>query len=665
MEEYDIDKKVSIIRPDDCYDQMKYYLLNGKVKGSTTYNNDLDQAWKWRKKESTIWTGYANEGKALDIYTSIPTPNGMILMQDLKVGNQVFDENGNICNVTGATDIMYDRPCYKITFSDGSQVVADAEHLWVVDDEQSRSSKARQGRRKATKKKGTDQRNKCLTSMTLKTEWMVPHVKKGAKLNYSVNVCKPVNYPKQNLIVDPYLLGAWLGDGHSDGGQITSADEEILDQFRSNGFTITKYSAKYAYGILKFKVLLRKVGVLKNKHIPLEYLLSSVEDRLALLQGLMDTDGFTDELGRCEYTSVDPHLAAHAYQLITSLGIKVYLTEDRAVLNGKYIGQRYRLRFKTLTPVFRLKRKLNKQLAAKKPKNNCRLIKSIEPVESRPVKCIEVDSPNHMYLCTEAYIPTHNSQFLKQLALIKALMEGWRFAFSVPEDFPAEEWFDDMIHTIAGQTTDKDFPNVIDEWLYDAVYDLIKDSFIFVYVKPPHNTVEKVLGEFRKLCDNEQIDGCIIDPLLKFAWPEDIPDNYERLAQYIGGLYVDFSRQTNTSCHLVIHQVTPTFELAGGKNEDGSDKKRYAEPSMYKVKGGGSWADGFDNVLSIWRPNYAFDKIDSEVQFSSQKIKKQKLVGIPQRLKIRFDRRSNRYTDYSGSHYMFDFDSVLTAKGIL
>jgi hypothetical protein len=659
MAETEASEQINIYRPDDCYGEMKEQLHNGKPKGTTTHNESLDECWKWRKRESNIWTGYANEGKALDIYTSIPTTLGMILMKDIEVGHTVFDEKGNSCKVTAVTDIMYDRPCYKITFSDNTWVVADANHQWVVDDEQSRGSKARQSRRKETQKRGSDQRNKCLQSMTLKTEWMIPYLKKGNKLNYSIANCKPVNYDKQKLVIDPYLLGAWLGDGTKGAGQITGADEEIIDEFRKAGFTITKNQSKYTYGVLKFKVKLRQIGVLKSKHIPWEYLHSSVEDRLALLQGLMDTDGFTDNLGRCEFTVTDWHLQAHVHQLITSLGIKVYFTEDIAKLNGVYISQRYRLRFKTDLPVFRLNRKLQRQMNARRPKNNHRLIQSIESVESRAVKCIQVDSPSHMYLCTEHFIPTHNSLMIKQLCSIKAIKDGWRFLISSPEDFPPEEFFDDMIHTITGITTDRDHEGVVSDDIYDAAYELIRDKFVFVYFKPPNNTIKRVLEEFRRICGEEQIDACIIDPVLKFAWPKDFPDNYERYSSYIGSLMVDFCRETNTSANLVMHQVTPLFVDSGFKTAEGSPKMRYAEPSMYRVKGGGSWADGFDNVLSIWRPNYAFDKIDTEVQFCSQKIKKQKLVGIPQRLRMRFNRRTNRYRNFTDDTDMFDFDTEL------
>jgi len=366
----------------------------------------------------------------------------------------------------------------------------------------------------------------------------------------------------------------------------------------------------------------------------------------------MDSDGYTDNLGRCEFVTINWYLSQNVYRLMTSLGIKVYFTEDEAWLNGKYISQRYRLRFKTNMCVFRLKRKAEKQLAARIPKNNCRLIKSIVEVDTRPVKCIEVDSPNHMYLCTEHYIPTHNSLFLKQLCLIKALEENWKFVFCSPEDFPPEEFYDDLIHTLSGKTTDKDYEDkVISEETYKKCYELIKNNFLFLYLEPPHNTIKGALEEFKKLCNNQQIDGCIIDPLLKFSRPKDFSERDDIYASYIGSICIDFCRQTNTSFHLVMHQTTPLID---------SETKKYPEPSMYRVKGGGSWADGFDNVLSIWRPHYAKDKFDTEVMFSSQKIKKQKLVGIPQRVSISFNRKSNRYTKFGNlEDSLFNFDKFL------
>lgn len=247
------------------------------------------------------------------------------------------------------------------------------------------------------------------------------------------------------------------------------------------------------------------------------------------------------------------------------------------------------------------------------------------------------------------YANEGKSKFIKELCMPKALRDDWKFAFCSPEDYPASEFFDDMIHTLSGLSTDKDRRKPIRKELYTDIVNRIKDSFYFVYVDPPNNTIKGVLEQFRILNDTVQLDGCIIDPLLKFSRPKGFTDRDDIYANYVGGICVDFARKTETSLHLVMHQVTPKKE----------PDKRYPEPSMYSMKGGGSWADGCDNVLSIWRPNYASDKQDSEVEFASQKIKKQKLVGMPQRLKMKFDRVSNRYIDYTTGKPIFDFDKMI------
>lgn len=254
------------------------------------------------------------------------------------------------------------------------------------------------------------------------------------------------------------------------------------------------------------------------------------------------------------------------------------------------------------------------------------------------------------------YANEGKSLWLKQMALIKALKEGWKFIFCSPEDFPPQEFFDDMIHTLTGKTTDRDYgaDRVISEELYNKAFNLIKELFVFLYIEPPHNSIKSVLMEFKRICDeNKDISGVVIDPLLKFSRPKGMEDTRDDIyAAYIGSICVDFARQTNTSLHLVMHQLTPTIE----------EDKKYPEPNMYRIKGGGSYSDGFDNVLSVWRPNYARDKFDAEVQFSSQKIKKQKLVGIPQRFKMSFDRKSNRYKDFETNEDIFPFDEVFYGK---
>lgn len=240
------------------------------------------------------------------------------------------------------------------------------------------------------------------------------------------------------------------------------------------------------------------------------------------------------------------------------------------------------------------------------------------------------------------------SLFIKQMCLIKALEENKKFIFSSPEDYPPSEFFDDMIHTLAGGSTDKDRNGYISKSLYLRCFDIIKDLFYFVYIKPPNNTIEKTLDTFDKIVNSGNVLGCVIDPILKFTPSENAPERDDKYAAYIGSLMVDFARNQNISLHMVMHQNTPKI------GENGL----YPKPNMYNVKGGGSWADGVDNLLTVQRPNYAKDKQDPSVIFGSQKIKKQKLVGIPQEIPLVFNRKTNRYMTENG-YDLFDFDKFL------
>lgn len=251
------------------------------------------------------------------------------------------------------------------------------------------------------------------------------------------------------------------------------------------------------------------------------------------------------------------------------------------------------------------------------------------------------------------------SQFLRFLSLIKALEEQragntWRFAFYAPEDYPAKEFFDDLIHTASGRSTDKDNPLFIGPELYKQTYDKIKDFFYFNYLRPPRNSLVRVLKSFVPLIKERDVKVCVVDPIIKVARPAKYLNADDKYAAYVTTLATDFTRAYNVSLHLVMHQVTPAIQ----------ENNLHPKPSMYRIKGGGTWADGTDNIMSIQRPMYAVDKVDDEVKFTSQKIKKQKLVGIPQEFQMRFDRKTNRYVKFSDGKDLYNFDGVLKNPGI-
>jgi len=355
------------------------------------------------------------EGKALAYNTAIPTPAGFTTMEMLEPGDQVFGPDGLPCNVIAATDVMLDRPCREVVFSDGTVIACDAAHEWVTIDKAARMHHRGTSRARTTLE--------IEQSLRVRTEW-----------NHHVELAAPVHYSRKALPVDPYVLGAWLGDGTSTQANLTCADEEIVQEIRRRGVRVEKLPRPIVYRLggaprvrdaltgrylanASLHSTLRHLGLLGDKHIPRDYFEGDIEQRTDLLQGLMDTDGYVDEFGRCEFVSVREHLADGVVRLAASLGLRPVKRKKTAWLNGVDCGPAYQVKFTPDRPVFRLSRKLARQKRSTARFHRHRAIVAVREIESVPVKCIEVDHPRAMYLAGLTYVPTHNSS-LGRLGLL-------------------------------------------------------------------------------------------------------------------------------------------------------------------------------------------------------------------------------------------------------
>lgn len=353
-------------------------------------------------------------GKALALDTVMPSPDGWTTMGELEVGSRVFDENGLPCNVTFVTDVMDNHSCYRVEFSDGSSIDADAEHLWSVETKSIRKNNAR---------------NKHIQHdpIILTTEQMLGNLNIGTKgeSNYSIKTAGPLQYVKDDidLPLDPYVLGFWLGDGTLGTGYVSIGKQdakESIANIKSLGYEIHASDIKHTdinYLVSSLRGGLKELGVLKEKKIPEVYKTASVDQRLELLRGLMDTDGSCSENGWCEYTSSDPELAEGVYDLIVQLGFKATKKISPAYLYGVRHKDRHRIAFRTSTPVFKLGRKIQRQLSVNFRSEDRRFIVDIVPIDSVPVKCITVDSSKHLYLAGRECIVTHNTFSMAMLML--------------------------------------------------------------------------------------------------------------------------------------------------------------------------------------------------------------------------------------------------------
>ncbi|MGR7024246.1 dCTP deaminase [Geodermatophilus sp. URMC 62] len=370
------------------------------------------------------------EGKALALETSVPTPTGWSTMGELVVGDEVFDENGIPCRVVAATEVMLGRPCREVELSDGSLFTADASHLWVTTSKQER----RPGRPRTTSAKTTDE--------------IAATLRYGQEFSHQIALAGPAQYPTAELPMDPYVLGYWLGDGTSTKGEITvgRGDEEVLASFEAAGYSVWSATSPHAYrlggaarhtdhehrgseggrfsGNGSLSSHLRALGLLGDKRVPAVYLTTDVDQRLALLQGLMDSDGYVDEYGRCEFTNTREDIAWAVHELAASLGLRPTYRKKRAMLDGVDCGPAFQVKFTPRRlPVFRLARKAAR-LRTDDRGHEFRAVRAVREVPTVPVRCIQVSSPSGMFLIGDSYVPTHNSS-LGRLGLLTHSTAGF------------------------------------------------------------------------------------------------------------------------------------------------------------------------------------------------------------------------------------------------
>lgn len=417
----------------------------------------------------TLYGGAAGGGKALEVNTPIPTPFGWTTMGEIRGGDFVLSEKGTCCLVLQAHPVENNTETYRIVFDEGSEIVSSANHLWLtfsaneLDALTRRSERHRKMRKLKRKSLASGNKSTLFTEAIVKrnqerqysllsdpkgtirtTKQINESIKTShGRSNHAISLSYPLELLSKDLPLDPYVLGVWLGDGTSSSGGLTCADQEIIEEIRKHGFRVKKWTAKYTWGIEGLKQIIRKMDLLNKKHIPLVYLRGSKDQRMALLQGLMDTDGTVSENGCAQFTNTNLQIVNGVYELIVSLGWKARIIEGRARLYGKDCGAKYTITWTPSEYVFRLPRKKSKQRIASRRTTKFRYIVSCERVPSIPVRCITVDNPTGLFLAGRSMIPTHNSYWLRWYPLrwlIKKNQEtgikGLRFGLFC-EDYPA------------------------------------------------------------------------------------------------------------------------------------------------------------------------------------------------------------------------------------
>ena len=360
------------------------------------------------------------QGKQLALDTPIPTPDGWKTIGELMVGDRVFDETGTPCNIVAKSVVDDTEQAYRLTFRDGSSIVAGERHLWDVEYIHGKRKKKEWTTGEIYKKVRAYKERFAGTPEARRSLIRIP-------------VASPLQTLPAQLPLDPYLYGYWLGNGCANKPCITIRTEDVEEVLSHIPYeTHNRYPQKCGGSDVVYFDELRDILVptFRDKRIRPEYLRASEAQRWRLLQGLVDSDGsIGDRKAQSTYTSTIRQLALDVRELLWSLGIKNAMTEGPSLRYGKPTGETlYVIRFTSFSdqPTSQLKRKSNrKRERVKMTRSLFHYLESIEPVaEKVPMQCIQVDSRSHCYLAGRSFIPTHNSELAAAVALLLCCGDG-------------------------------------------------------------------------------------------------------------------------------------------------------------------------------------------------------------------------------------------------
>jgi replicative DNA helicase len=345
------------------------------------------------------------KGKAQPLSAKVLTPSGWKKIGDLNVGSTVCCPDGSTALVQKVFP-QGRKPIYRLTFSDGAKTRATAEHLW--------KTQTRNERRRGE-------------WSTKTTREIAASLKHGSYWNHYVPLIDPIDQASPLLPVDPYVVGVLLGDGHIRTRRgtteilLSSADQELIDRVNDllpEGATFQKRT-QYDYRLIDTNgrpwhssPLRQSIvemgmgsGLAHEKRIPKIYMQGSAKDRLAVLQGLLDTDGSPANRTSAEYCSSSKKMAAQVRRLVWSLGGVATWSVKKTTHKDAY---RLYVTLPEGTEYFRLSRKQNRIVPGQKLGRAVRTVRKVELIGHEEAQCVLIDHPDHLYI-TDNYVVTHNT----------------------------------------------------------------------------------------------------------------------------------------------------------------------------------------------------------------------------------------------------------------
>lgn len=412
-----------------CGGEIEQAIAEQTKDGRNSYKPRCKKCGSFKLPQLILGGGSAGGGKAGLLDSQVLTPFGYRALRDIKVGDIITSPTTG-----GMQKVMYLHPIgefdfYRVKFRDGTYFDCSEGHLWQV----------HQSRKHKTKKAAKyNLSNDEVWPTIMMYEW---YRKKEKGMYNGQNLIIPLTEPvkftfgdKGNHYIDPYILGAIIGDGCITNSvidygyvQFTTMDKEIVDKFISCGYDmshgIQKSERAYSYNIKDEELIecLKKHGMAGNRsqthYIPKVYKFSSIEDRIKLMQGLMDTDGYVDDRGHMSYTTTSEQLANDVAFVVRSLGGVATITNDVGSYKDRkgvkhLCSQVWTVYFRTkmdpdLCGLTRKKRRAKYEFNGGASEYGKRII-DVEYIGKREGRCITVSEPQGLYV-VDNFTVTHNS----------------------------------------------------------------------------------------------------------------------------------------------------------------------------------------------------------------------------------------------------------------
>ena len=638
-------------------------------------------------------------GKALALDTPLPTTTGWTTMGEVQVGDELIGADGRPTRVVAATEVMHERSCFALTFSDGEVIVADAQHQWLTETRASRRVAQAAALGYDSKAARPEVRTTQQIAATLRCATA------DNRINHSVSNCDPLTLPEQALPVPPYALGVWLGDGHSAGARFTTADPEIALHIEAEGLVVKPYDnllygmqlpepepvgertcavcgsqfvprtsqvrtcGRSCGGRARFTTApvppptcpdcgrtssgmrqcqrcrletgtlqgrLRRLGVLGNKHIPATYLRASEVQRRALLAGLLDTDGSVATGGSPQFAVVNQRLAADVRELVTSLGYRCTITTKRVRGRSEQTSTCYILKFTANDDVFRLERKHlvhKERRTTSRLRSGSRFITDVRPVPSTAVRCVEVDSIDHLYLAGRSMIPTHNSTLGLDFARSCSIKHGMTSVIFSLEMSKSEitmrllsaEAKVPLHHMRSGTMSDDDWARMARRMGEVASAPLFIDD-------SPNMTMMEIRAKARRLKQRHELRLIVVDYLQLMSSPKRTESRQQEVSELSRGMKL-----------LAKELEVPVVAIS--QLNRGAEQRTDKKPQLADLRESGSLEQDADAVILLYRED-AFEKESPRAGEADLIVAKHR-NGPTGTITVAFQGHYSRFMDFS------------------